>query len=217
MNMRPRPSRAKALGFLVLTAALAALSATATTAPANAALGVACPSPTSQAFAPWKDYAAYAYAPNGGFESGSNGWSLAGGAKVVAGNSSFFTHGTGERYSLSLPAGSSATSPPMCISLFSSKMRFFAANAGSSSSKLKVQIIYGGGVSGLLSLVTKTLGLSDVGYVTAGAAWQPSSAVGMLSGTLPLLTQYVQFRFVPADRTGSWLMDDVYLDPLVHG
>ena len=217
MKMRPRPSRAKALGLFVLTAALAALGATATTAPANAALGVACPTPTTQAFAPWKDYAAYAYAPNGGFESGSTGWSLAGGAKVVAGNSTFFTHGKGERYSLSLPAGSSATSPPMCISLFSSKMRFFAANAGSSSSKLRVQIVYGGGVSGLLSLVTKTLGLSDVGYVTAGDAWQPSAPIGMLSGTLPLLTQYVQFRFLPADRTGSWLMDDVYLDPLVHG
>ena len=215
MKMRPVPSRAKALGFLILTAILAALGATTT--PANAALGIACPSATSQAFAPWKDYAAYAYAPNGGFESGSTGWSLAGGAKVVAGNSSFFTHAAGERYSLSLPAGSSATSPPMCVSLFSSKMRFFAANAGSSSSKLKVQVIYGGGVGGLLSLVTTTLGISDFGYVSAGSAWQPSASIGMLSGTLPLLTQYVQFRFVPADRNGSWLMDDVYLDPLVHG
>ena len=204
-----------ALGLLVLAATLASLGATAT--PAKASLGVACGGETTQAFAPWKDYAAYAYAPNGGFESGSTGWSLAGGAKVVPGNSTFFTHGKGERYSLSLPAGSSATSPPMCISLFSSKMRFFAANAGSPSSKLTVQIIYGGGVSGLLSLVTKTLGLSDFGYVTAGSAWQPSSEIGMLSGTLPVLTQYVQFRFVPADRTGSWLMDDVYLDPLVHG
>jgi hypothetical protein len=215
VKMRPFPSRAKALGFLTLTAILAALGATTT--PANAALGIACPSATSQAFAPWKDYAAYAYAPNGGFESGSTGWSLSGGAKVVGGNSSFFTHGAGERYSLSLPAGSSATSPPMCISLFSSKMRFFAANAGSSSSKLKVQVIYGGGVGGLLSFVTKTLGLSDFGYVTAGPAWQPSSSIGMLSGTLPLLTQYVQFRFVPADSNGAWLVDDIYLDPLVHG
>ena len=214
MKMRTLPSRTKALGFLVLTAVLAALGATAT--PANAALGIACPSATSQAFAPWKDYAAYAYAPNGGFESGSTGWSLAGGAKVVAGNSSFFTHGAGERYSLSLPAGSSATSPPMCISLFSSKMRFFAANQGSSSSRLKVQVIYRGGVGGLLSLVTQTLGLSDFGYITAGRAWQPSPAIGMLSGTLSLLTTSVQFRFVPADSSGAWVMDDVYLDPLMH-
>jgi hypothetical protein len=212
--MRPLPSRATALGFLVLTVALAALGATTT--PARAALGVACPSPTSQVFAPWNDFAYYSYAPNGGFESGSSGWSLSGGAKVVAGNSPFYVHGKGERYSLSLPAGSSATSPPMCISLFSSKMRFFAANQGSASSRLKVQVIYRGGVGGVLSLVTKTLGLSDFGYITAGRAWQPSPAIGMLSGTLPLLTTYVQFRFVPADSSGAWLIDDVYLDPLMH-
>ncbi|MGH3130843.1 MAG: hypothetical protein ACRDNX_08505 [Gaiellaceae bacterium] len=188
----------------------------ATAAPASAGLGVACPDPTSKPFLPWNDGANYAYVPNGGFESGASGWALAGGARVVAGNESFFVHGAGERYSLSLPAGSSATSPPMCVSLFSSKMRFFAANAGSGSSRLRVQVIYNGGVGGLLSLVTKTLGLSDFGYVSAGAAWQPSESIGMLSGTLPLLTQSVQFRFTPADRSGSWLVDDVYLDPLMH-
>jgi hypothetical protein len=214
VKMRPLPSRGKALGLLVLTAALAALSATTT--PATAALGIACPDATSKVFAPWNDFANYAYAPNGGFESGSGGWTLSGGARIVAGNSTFYVHGAGERYSLSLPRGSSATSPPMCISLFSSKMRFFAANKGLASSKLKVQVIYGGGVGGVLSLVTKTLGLSDFGYVTAGSAWQPSSPIGMLSGTLPLLTQSVQFRFVP-DSSGAWLVDDVYLDPLMHG
>jgi hypothetical protein len=212
--MRPVPSRTKALGFLVLTAALGTLCAATT--PANAALGVACPSPTSKAFAPWNDFAYYSYAPNGGFESGSSGWSLTGSAEVVSGNSPFYTHGKGERYSLSLPAGSSATSPPMCISLFSSKMRFFAANQGSSSSRLKVQVLYRGGVGGVLSLVTQTLGLSDFGNITAGRAWQPSPAIGMLSGTLPLLTTSVQFRFVPADSSGAWVMDDVYLDPLMH-
>jgi hypothetical protein len=215
MTVRSPLSRVWALALLVLSASLVAL--TTTTAPANAGLGVACPDPTSQAFQPWGDSANYAYAPNGGFESGTSGWAVSGGAKVVAGNQTFFTHGLGERYSLALPPGSSATSPPMCISLFSSKMRFFASNAGSSSSRLKVQVIYNGGTSGLLSAVTKILGISDFGYVNAGGAWQPSPAIGMLSGTLPLLTQSVQFRFTPADRKGSWLIDDIYLDPLRHG
>ena len=214
VKMRLSLSRTVALGLLALAATLATLGATAT--PAKAALGLSCPDATSQVFAPWNDYANYAYAPNGGFEAGSGGWSLSGGAKVVTGNSSFFIHGAGERYSLALPAGSSATSPRMCIGLFSSKMRFFAANKGSASSRLRVQVIYNGGVGGLLSLLTKTLGVSDIGYVTAGSAWQPSPAIGMLSGTLPLLTQSVQFRFVPADRNGAWLVDDVYLDPLMH-
>ncbi len=214
MKMRSPLSRSRALGFLVLAATVASLGATAT--PAKAALGLACPDSTSQAFAPWNDFSNYWYAPNGGFEEGSNGWSLAGGAKVVPGNSTIFNHGADERYSLSLPRGSSATSPRMCVGLFSSKMRFFAANLGSSSSKLKVQVIYNGGVGGLLSIVTKLLKISDVGYVTAGPAWQPSAPVGMLSGTLPLLTQSVQFRFMPADSRGAWLVDDVYLDPLMH-
>jgi hypothetical protein len=198
----------------VLAATLASLGATAT--PAKAALGLACGGDTTQAFAPWNDFAPYWYAPNGGFEAGSAGWTLAGGARVVPGNSTLFNHAPGERYSLSLPRGSSATSPPMCVALFSSKMRFFAANLGSPSSKLKVQVIYNGGVGGLLSFVTKLLKLSDVGYVSAGSAWQPSTPVGMLSGALPLLTASVQFRFTPADSYGSWLVDDVYLDPLMH-
>jgi hypothetical protein len=198
----------------VLAASLASLGATAT--PAKAGIGLACGGSTSQAFAPWYDFASYWYAPNGGFETGSTGWSLAGGAKVVPGNSTLFNAGADDRYSLSLPKGSSATSPPMCVSLFSSKMRFFAANYGSPSSKLKVQVVYNGGVGGLLSIITKLLGLSDVGYVEAGSAWQPSTPVGMLSGALPLLTTSVQFRFTPADANGAWLVDDVYLDPLMH-
>jgi hypothetical protein len=52
--------------------------------------------------------------------------------------------------------------------------------------------------------------------MTADATSQPSLAIGMLSGTLPLLTQSVQLRFTSADRGDAWLVDDVYLDPLVH-
>jgi hypothetical protein len=49
-------------------------------APASAGLGLACPSPTSTPFAGWKDYSHYAFAPDGGFESGGSGWVLSGGA-----------------------------------------------------------------------------------------------------------------------------------------
>jgi len=27
----------------------------------------------------------------------------------------------------------------------------------------------------------------------------------------------VQFRFAPTDSSGDWNLDDVYLDPLMHG
>jgi hypothetical protein len=208
----------KAKSTRVRLAALAAVAASialgVAASPASAGLGIACPVPYFQTFHPWGDGAYYAYAPNGGLESGATGWTLTGGAAVVPGSESFSVHSTADRYSLSLPAGSSATTPPMCVSLFSGKMRLFASNTGASSSHLRVQVVYGGGTASLLGLVGSTLGLSDVASLTAGSDWQPSAAVPMLGGQLPLLTQYVQFRFTPADASGSWRIDDVYLDPL---
>jgi hypothetical protein len=202
------------------TAAIAlSVSAAVTSAPASAsplpALGLACPDATTRPFQPWNDLAFYAFVPNGGFENAANGWTLSGGAKVVAGNESFFVRGPGSS-SLALPAGSSVTSPRMCIGVLSGKMRFFVKNAGSQTSRLKVQVIYGGGTAGLLGGVGSTLGLTDAARIAAGKAWQPSAEVPMLGGTLPLLTQWVQFRFKPADSSGGWRIDDVYLDPLMH-
>jgi hypothetical protein len=196
--------------------AAVALAALATALPAQGGLGVACPDPTSQIFAPWGDFSNYAYAPDGGVEAGAAGWKLSGGAGTVRGNEAFFVHDEGDRYSLSLPAGSSATTPPMCVGLLSGKMRFFTQNTGSAKSHLRVQVIYLGGVGGLLGSVGKTLGVADLADVTGGSTWQPSQAVPMLGGVLPLLTQAVQFRFTPADRSGNWRIDDVYLDPLKH-
>src|SRR5207247_5722427 len=148
-------------------------------APASAGLGLACPSATSTPFTTWSDYAYYAFAPDGGFESGGSGWSLGGGARVVAGNESFYVHSKMDEVSLSLPVGASATSPPMCISLFSSKMRF--VTRGSSDSKVKVQIVYRG-------LLSSLVGIFDGGSISPSGSWNASPALGMWGGTLPLLT-----------------------------
>ena len=124
MAMNPFVRRVRAivvLGFVGGTIALAMGAA-----PASAGLGLACPSPTSTPFSAWSDYANYAFTPDGGFESGGSGWSLSGGARAVSGNESFYVHNKADKSSLSLPKGASATSPPMCISLLSSKMRFVA-------------------------------------------------------------------------------------------
>jgi hypothetical protein len=205
--MTPRtlrlPTRIAILAMLVTTAISAA-----TAAPASASLGIACPDPTFQPFAPWGDSSSYAFAPNGGFENGATGWSLTGSARVVTGNEPFVVHRAGDRYSLSIPAGSSATTARMCIGAFSTKMRFFARNTGASTARLTVKVIYDGGLG-------QVLGIADVGTITGGK-WQPSPAITMLGGILPLLTQDVRIRFVPADATGNWSIDDVYVDPLMH-
>lgn len=175
-------------------------------APASAGLGLTCPSPTSTPFLPWKDYANYAFSPDGGFEGGGSGWTFAGGARVVSGNESFFVHSTADRLSLSLPASASATSPPMCISLLSGKMRFLTK--GNAGSKIKVQIIYRG-------LLSQVLGVFDGGTVLPNGTWNAAPEIGMLGGTLPLLTASVSFRFTAVGAAAS--IDDVYLDPMKSG
>jgi hypothetical protein len=196
--------------FISAAAILAALGAVFVTTPASAGLGIACPNPTVQTFQHWGDVSFYSFLPDGGFETGGAGWKLAGGATVVSGNETFAVHGVRDSHSLVLPSGSSGTTPPMCIGLLSSHMRFFVRNSGNTSSRLRIQVIYNGGLGAVL-------GILDVGSVAAGSSWEPSPSVLMLGGLLPLLTQSVQFRFLPADSTGKWQIDDVYVDPLMHG
>jgi hypothetical protein len=198
--MNPFVRRVRAIVALGLVGGTIAMAMGA--APASAGLGLACPSPTSTPFAAWSDYANYAFVPDGGFEAGASGWSLSG-ARVIGGNESFYVHSKADKVSLSLPAGASATSPGMCISLLSSKMRFVAR--GDAGSKVKVQILYRG-------LLSSALGILDGGTYTVGDTWKPSPQIGMLGGLLPLLTSGVSFRFTSVG--GAAAIDDVYLDPM---
>ena len=193
-----RASAVLALGLVGSAIALAV-----GTAPASAGLGLACPSATSTPFAAWKDYANYAFAPDGGFESGGSGWSLSGGARAVSGNESYYVHSRTDKTSMSLPKGASVTSQGMCISLLSSKMRFLVR--GDAGSSVKVQVVYRG-------LLSSVLGIFDGGTISAGSTWKPSPALGMLGGVLPLLTTSVSFRFTAVN--GAAASDDVYLDPM---
>ena len=209
-------THARILLGLAALASAAAMTASAAGPAQAASLGLSCPASTSQPFMPWGDSASYVPAPDSGFESGAAGWTLTGGARVVTGNESYMVGGAGQSHSLSLPAGSSATSPPMCIGLLSSKMRLFVQNPGAAGSKLRVQVVYNGGVGALLGGLGSTLGISDKATFSAGKTWAPSDPFLMAGGVLPLLTQSVQFRFTPLSTGGNWRIDDVYLDPLMH-
>lgn len=167
-----------------------------------------CGQVESQPFAQFGDSNTYVSVPGGSFESGAAGWSLHGGAAVVSGNESYNV-GSGS-HSLSLPAGSSATGPAQCTGIDHPSMRFFVRNTGSSASRLKVYATY----PLLLGLPYKAY----LGTVSGSASWSPSSPVqiGLLNNTLGSLTlaeSTISFTFVPADSTGKWQIDDVYLDP----
>jgi hypothetical protein len=198
-----------ALTFAVL--ALAAAS-TASAAPRDGGLlglglgGSNCPSSGTQVFAPWHDYNPYYLAPNGGLENGSTGWRL-NGAYVVSGNEPFYASGS---HSLSLPSGSSATSPTVCIGPKDLYIRMFGNDLGGRDSGLHVRVLWYG-------LLNQLLGSSDFETFKPGGGWDATSPVDSSGGgdvLIPLLgSTSARVQLYPIGSGSSWLIDDVEIDP----
>jgi hypothetical protein len=166
-----------------------------------------------QVFAPWGDRHSYVLAPDGGFEAGAAGWQLSGGARVVAGNNAFNLSGPGSK-SLQIPSGGSATSPSMCVPLVLPVVRFMATG-GSLLSTLKVEAVWkdSAGRQKSIELLPLVLGGSR--------SWTPTLPLLQLGGalnalTLNGLTTEMAFRFTPRGGlfgSGTWKIDDIYVDP----
>jgi hypothetical protein len=198
----------RSLALLALVALLAALAVSVTPRAEAGLIGTPPPSgcdPASQVFAPWGDYAWYAPVPGGSFESGTPSWALSGGARVVAGNETFYVRSPSDSRSLYLPSGSSALSQTVCFGLGDWHARFFVRNAGSGGT-LKVDIV-------VKSLLGSVVALLDGGSMSASGTWAPSPRVRLtLTNLCSLLgVRAVAFRFRASG--GSFQVDDVYLDP----
>ena len=155
-------------------------------------------------FAQWGDRSPYFGFSNNGFESGTYGWSVAGGAYAGFGNEPWYVNGFGAR-SLTLPQGASATSPSFCIGLLDPAIRMFAR--GQNGGDLRVQVLFRG-------LTGNLLGILNLGDESGTGAWAPSDRVNSLLA-LPLLTISAQIRVTAVD--GAWQVDDVYVDPIKAG
>ena len=176
---------------------------------AGSAQAASCPNPgAEQVFKPWGDQRNYVLAPDGGFEAGGAGWTLSGSAEVVDGNESYYLNDTADSKSLAIPAGSSAASPPICMSLDTPVFRLLARNTGDPSSRLRVDAVYK-----LLGLVQTKVGAT----LTAGSSWVPSQPISTVLGLSTivgtLIPSAVQIRFTPLDTKGNWQVDDLYIDP----
>ena len=202
----PVPSSNRNRLAALLTAALLALAVFAGSAQACSNSGA------RTVFSPWGDQRSYVLAPDGGFEAGGSGWQLNRGAAVVEGNEGYYLNGAEDSKSLSLPAGSSAVSPPVCMAIDTPSFRLVARNSGDPASQLRVEAVYK-----LLGLVrTKT-----AGTLHAGSTWTPTQSV---STVLTLSTAFgtlipsaIEIRFTPLDSSGQWQVDDVYIDPFRRG
>jgi len=170
-----------------------------------------CPSGGTTVFSPWSDYANYFLAPNGSFEFGSSGWALSGGAAVVEGNEPFLPTGT---HSLSLPSGSSAMSPLVCLGPNQLFVRMFAADAGGADHGLRIRVVWYG-------LLNQVLGASDFATLAPGGGWLPSSKIDSSGGLqvplLPVLgSTYARIQIAPLGAGSRWQIDDLFIDPWVN-
>jgi hypothetical protein len=203
----------RALGRLGVVV-VAALGLVATTIPVVDALTIrssACPSyDLGRPFLPWLDPMYYALAPNGGLESGTDEWTLSGGAAVVSGNETYQVGGPSDGHSLLLPASSSATTTPMCVTMLDPTLRLFVVNTGSQRSNLKVEVLY---VDAFGKARSDTVAL-----LNGSRAWRATAPLPFRAQLThpPLLTDgttSVAFRFTPLGTNGDWKIDDVFVDP----
>jgi hypothetical protein len=206
MRLRNTFGRIAALGAIA-AGAVAMLPSTAAAAPLLVADGGPCaPQPSSKVFSRWGDKRDYMLAPGGSFEQGAPGWTL-NRASIAAGNESYNVGGSGQRYSLRIDRGGTATSPPVCVGLEHPSIRFFAKNNRFLLSTMTVEVI-----------VTTSLGLKvavPIGLLLPHSKWKPSPGFLMIGNLLPLMPgEYtpVQFRF-RSIGLGSWWIDDFYVDP----
>jgi hypothetical protein len=163
-------------------------------------------------FLAFKDARDYVLAPGGSFEDPSTpGWQLEGGASVVAENEPFDIRGLGDSYSLRLPAGASATSPTMCVDLHFPTMRFVGMQEADKDADLDIEVVYPNAPKGDGNEWHKTKSLKaknkDGWQITKDVDLHPDRG-GKKSGW-----RMVALRFTADDHQGSWLIDNIYVDP----
>jgi hypothetical protein len=201
-----RMVRGLGVGFAAVVAAAGLLVPAAAAGSSSHSLLPSC-GPKSYPFKPWSDPDAYCAFPNLGFENGSTAWTLKGNASIVATNEPWYVSGSGS-HSLQLGPGASAASSSLPVSLLDPWVRFFAQSV-SSNGPLKVQVLFHGPFGNLT-------GLLNVGSLSSRSysSWQPTQRVPSLLA-LPLFTTSAQVIVTSQATSGSWQVDDVYLDPCV--
>lgn len=199
----------RALGFAVaVPLVLAATAAAQEPATTGAVTAETCKDPSlEQPFGVLGDNRDYVLAPGGAFEdTTAPGWTLEGGAAVVD-TADPLALGIGDTNSLSLPAGSSAVSPAMCVDLNYPTMRFVGAQFTDKNAGLRIEVFYPKAPKEEWKKTTTVKAEADDG-------WQATKDVNVrpeIGGETPGW-RLVALRFTAEDKA-NWLIDDVYVDP----
>jgi hypothetical protein len=192
--------------------AIIALAAGAATANAGALVASApdCAAQSlSRTFLPWWDFANYTALSGGDFEGAGDDWSTSGDAAIANGNEPYRVGGIGDSHSLSLPAGTSATSPAICVGLEHPTIRFFSKRQSGgwlSLASMRVDVLFETSTGHVASL--------PIGAVGNGGYWQATSPMLVVANLLPLLPGEqtpVAFRFTA--QGADFSVDDIWVDP----
>ena len=192
-----------------------AIFAVATSVGVFASTGVAlasCPTqPVSTPFSQWGDSNDYFLVPGSSFEGTADqlGWTLAN-ASLTAGNEPFNVNDPGDQQSLTINGGGSATSPFFCVDETMSGLRFFAQQAGAGTD-LRVKALIQNADGSVTAVPIADLADGSM------PAWAPTDPLGG-SGHLPAGSSLmVALRFRAPVSSGSWQIDDIYVDPYRSG
>lgn len=163
------------------------------------------PAPVSMPFLRWVDPMQYTPVKDGGIEQHAKGWTLKGDAAPERGNEPWKVRHEEDDRSLSIPAGSSATTPTICVGLAEPTLRFFARGESSLVQLLTVEVLFEDALGEVRSL--------PIG-ADLGGGWHPTLAMPVVANLLPVLPgdqTPVRFRFTA--RSGDFQIDDAFVDP----
>ena len=198
------PIKKKTWSLIALSCAATAFVAAPTAAQA------ACPPvPTAPYFSAFGDANDYSQVPGGGFEPGTPAWTVSSAATLLNENEPFLAASGGTK-SLRLPAGSTATSPPFCVSDEHPTLRLFGRMPTGTVGRLRVDLVY---TDNGQAATTSSGAIVNVAFKFRN--WAPSDP-------LPLATNLpasfinrggdsVQLQITP--ESGTWQIDDVFYDP----
>ena len=169
----------------------------------------------SNALAGFKDRRSYFLAPEADFHDASlPGWELSGGAAVTGDPSGADVIGDGQTSSLSLPPGSSATSPEMCVDLDYPTFRFFATQlAADTDSALAVDVIYPALSRNNVRQAKRLRLKAKDGWKLSDDVQLEPQRLGKQSGWRRVA---LRFRNLSGKKPGTFKIDDILVDPRLH-
>jgi hypothetical protein len=199
------PSTRLARRAFAATAALVGALAVVVVPAASAQAADECTTrTTTKAFAAFGDTNQYFAIGGGTFESGDlSPFALTGSPSIASENESFRVLGSTHTRSVALPAGSSLKAT-FCVQVGEDSMRLFTKSPGVSGGSLNIK-----------TTVSTAYGSANTSSSLGGsyaATWAPTGRIPLTNVSGPDGKQYVTL-LITNTGSGTWLVDDILVDP----